>query len=67
MTLKSHKHGISATFNTCAYTKMATYFQTNALPGNDSFCALELGPFGVVLNGTLEGNIARTGMENLDS
>ncbi|KAF3022556.1 hypothetical protein E8E14_012942 [Neopestalotiopsis sp. 37M] len=66
LTVDGMGHGLSATFNTCAYTKMATYFQTDTLPGNDSFCALELGPFGVVLNGTLKDSIATAGLENLE-
>ncbi|KAK9426677.1 putative Peptidase S33 tripeptidyl aminopeptidase-like C-terminal domain-containing protein [Seiridium unicorne] len=58
-------HTTSATQNLCAYTKVATYFQTNALPGNDSFCALETGPFGLILNGTLEENIMQAGLSDL--
>jgi hypothetical protein len=29
------------------------------LPGKDNYCALEAGPWGVILNGTLEENISQ--------
>ncbi|ETS76227.1 hypothetical protein PFICI_11614 [Pestalotiopsis fici W106-1] len=65
LTVDGMGHGISATLNTCAYKKMAAYFQTNALPGNDSFCALESGPFGVILNGTLKENVVIAKLQHL--
>ncbi|TVY94225.1 putative hydrolase, partial [Lachnellula willkommii] len=40
------QHTASTALNTCGFAKIRTYFQTNQLPGNDSFCALETGPFG---------------------
>jgi len=44
---------------------MRAYFQDTTLPGNNSFCPLEVGPFGILLNGTLEDNIQRAGLANL--
>ncbi|KUI67155.1 hypothetical protein VM1G_03020 [Cytospora mali] len=51
--------------NLCGFSKIAIYFQTGQLPGNDSFCALEAGPFGVLLNGTLKQNILQAGLQDL--
>jgi hypothetical protein len=51
----------------CGFAKMRNYFQSNALPGNDSFCPLETGPFGILLNGTLEENIMQAGLADLVS
>jgi hypothetical protein len=39
--------------NLCAYDKIGTFFQNGALLGNDNRCALEAGPFGIVLLGNL--------------
>jgi hypothetical protein len=35
--------------NACAYAKMGHFFQTGKLPGKDSFCPIEQGPWGVTL------------------
>lgn len=59
------KHTSNASQNKCGFAKVGAYFQTGQLPGNDSFCALEAGPFGVVLNGTLKQNILQAGLSNL--
>jgi hypothetical protein len=61
------KHTSSSTQNMCGFAKMRNYFQSNALPGNDSFCPLETGPFGILLNGTLEENIMQAGLADLVS
>ncbi|KAH8671705.1 hypothetical protein BX600DRAFT_538138 [Xylariales sp. PMI_506] len=65
LTIDGMGHTTSATENLCAYAKIATYFQTNQLPGNDSFCALETGPFGITLNGTIQENLEQAGLVNL--
>ncbi|KAF2963905.1 hypothetical protein GQX73_g9657 [Xylaria multiplex] len=44
--------------NACHQRKVNAYFQGTRLPGNDSYCALEAGPFGITLNGTLENIIS---------
>jgi hypothetical protein len=54
-----------ATQNTCAFAKLRAYFQAGVLPGNNSFCPLEEGPFGIVLNGTLKENIRQAGLSDL--
>lgn len=59
------KHTTRTTQNLCGYSKIANYFQTGQLPGNDSFCALEAGPFGITLNGTLKQNIEDAGLSDL--
>jgi hypothetical protein len=64
-TLINSKHTSGATQNTCGFAKVKAYFQTTQLPGNDSFCSLEKGPFNIVLNGTLEDNINRAGLSDL--
>ncbi|GAW20620.1 hypothetical protein ANO14919_101280 [Xylariales sp. No.14919] len=51
--------------NTCQQAKVNAYFQGTKLPGNDSYCALEAGPFGITLNGTLEGIINKAGLSQL--
>jgi hypothetical protein len=63
--LTTSQHTLIATQNTCGYAKVRAYFQTGALPGNDSYCPLERGPFGIVLNGTLEENIQQAGLADL--
>lgn len=63
--LNVSQHTSIATENLCGFAKLRAYFQANILPGNDSFCALEAGPFGVVLNGTLEENIQMAGLADL--
>lgn len=54
-----------ASQNTCGFAKLRAYFQANVLPDNDSFCPLEVGPFGIVLNGTLKENIRQAGLSDL--
>lgn len=54
-----------ATQNTCGFAKLRAYFQAGVMPGNHSFCPLEGGPFGIVLNGTLKENIRRAGLSDL--
>jgi hypothetical protein len=39
--------------NNCAFAKIAALFQNGTMPGKDNYCALESGPWGVVINGTL--------------
>ncbi|KAK7724629.1 hypothetical protein SLS63_008609 [Diaporthe eres] len=58
-------HAINPTQNLCGFSKIAKYFRTGEMPGNDSFCAFEGGSLGVLLNGTLEENIFRAGLSNL--
>ncbi|TRX87757.1 hypothetical protein FHL15_011349 [Xylaria flabelliformis] len=53
------------TGNTCQKAKVNAYFQTTQMPGNDSYCALETGPFGIVLNATLENTIMEAGLSQL--
>ncbi|TVY85210.1 putative hydrolase [Lachnellula suecica] len=65
LTIDGMGHTTSATRNTCGYAKIRAYFQTNQLPGNGSFCPLEVGPFNIVLNGTLTENIQRAGLSSL--
>jgi hypothetical protein len=48
----SENHTSPATQNYCAYGKINAYFQTGALPGSDSFCNLENGPWGILPNAT---------------
>ncbi|EMR71946.1 putative alpha beta hydrolase fold family protein [Eutypa lata UCREL1] len=65
LTIDGMGHTTSATANLCGYAKVAAYFQTNQMPGNDSFCPLETGPFGIILNGTLTENIMQAGLSDL--
>ena len=64
MLIKS-QHTSNAARNNCGFAKVKAYFQNNMLPGNHSFCPLEQGPFGIVLNGTLEENIEQAGLSML--
>jgi hypothetical protein len=59
------KHTSDASVNSCGFQKIRAYFQTNQLPGNDSYCPLEVGPFNIVLNGTLKENIEQAGLSDL--
>jgi hypothetical protein len=63
--LTSSKHTSDASVNMCGFRKISAYFQTNTMPGNDSYCPLEVGPFNIVLNGTLEENIEQAGLSDL--
>ncbi|TVY25840.1 Tripeptidyl aminopeptidase [Lachnellula hyalina] len=65
LTIDGMGHTASAPVNYCGFAKMKAYFQTSQLPGNDSFCPLEAGPFGIVLNGTLKENIQQAGLSDL--
>ncbi|KAF2099798.1 hypothetical protein NA57DRAFT_55739 [Rhizodiscina lignyota] len=58
-------HTSSSSYNLCGFAKVRAYFQTNQLPGNDSFCPLEAGPFNIILNGTLKASIERAGLSDL--
>ncbi|KAI0428931.1 TAP-like protein-domain-containing protein [Xylaria sp. FL1042] len=66
VTVDATGHTSRVTGNACQQMKVNTYFQNAQLPGNDSFCALETGPFGIVLNGTLEDIINQAGLSQLD-
>ncbi|KAI1862335.1 uncharacterized protein JN550_010197 [Neoarthrinium moseri] len=65
LTIDGTGHTMVATQNKCAFAKVAAYFQANQMPGDDSFCPLEAGPFGIVLNGTLQENIDQAGLSDL--
>ncbi|KAI1097723.1 TAP-like protein-domain-containing protein [Jackrogersella minutella] len=65
LTIDGMGHTSAAAYNLCGFAKVKAYFQTTQLPGNDSFCALEQGPFGITLNGTLEQNIMDANLLNL--
>ncbi|KAI0183259.1 TAP-like protein-domain-containing protein, partial [Xylaria flabelliformis] len=58
-------HTSRVTGNTCQKAKVNAYFQTTQMPGNDSYCALETGPFGIVLSATLEDTIIEAGLSQL--
>lgn len=58
------KHTTIATDNQCAASKIGAYFQ-GQMPKNSSYCALEAGRFGIVLNGTLKQNISQAGLSDL--
>ncbi|CAI6045373.1 unnamed protein product [Clonostachys chloroleuca] len=52
-------HTIRSTLNTCAFSKVAAYFQTGIVPSdNEAFCAFEPASLGLPQNGTLEEMIA---------
>ncbi|KAI1737915.1 TAP-like protein-domain-containing protein [Xylaria scruposa] len=65
VTVDALGHTSRVTGNTCQKAKVNAYFQTTQMPGNDSYCALETGPFGIVLNTTLENNIGEAGLSQL--
>lgn len=54
LTVEGTGHSVSATENKCAYSKINTFFQSGTLPGENNYCALEMGPFNVTLTGPLE-------------
>ena len=54
LTIDGMGHASIGPRNGCAFKKMADYLQHGILPGKDSYCKLEKGPFGVQLNQTLE-------------
>ncbi|CAN8103649.1 unnamed protein product [Discula destructiva] len=58
-------HTTRSTQNRCGFLKIAEYFQTSQMPGDDSFCALEEGPFGIMLHGTLQQNIMQAELSDL--
>jgi len=37
--------------NACANSKIGAFFQTGKLPGKDTVCAVEAGPFGITPEG----------------
>jgi len=63
--LTSPKHTSGASLNLCGFQKISAYFQTNQMPGNGSFCPLGVGPFNIVLSGTLKDNIEQAGLSDL--
>ncbi|KAI0874870.1 TAP-like protein-domain-containing protein [Hypoxylon argillaceum] len=65
VTVDATGHTSRVTNNSCQKAKVNAYFQSTQLPGNDSYCALETGPFGITLNGTLEDNIYQAGLSQL--
>ncbi|KAI0970219.1 TAP-like protein-domain-containing protein [Xylaria arbuscula] len=66
VTVDATGHTSRVTGNTCQQAKVNAYFQNTQLPGNDSYCALQAGPFGIVLNGTLGDIISQAGLSQLD-
>ncbi|TGJ81114.1 hypothetical protein E0Z10_g7650 [Xylaria hypoxylon] len=58
VTVDATGHTSRVAGNACQRVKVNAYFQGTQLPGNDAFCALEAGPFGITLNGTLEDIIS---------
>lgn len=58
------KHTTIATDTQCAALKIGAYCQ-GQMPKNSSSCALEAGPFRIVLNGTLKENILQAGSSDL--
>ncbi|KAI1346272.1 TAP-like protein-domain-containing protein [Xylaria sp. FL0043] len=66
VTVDATGHTSRVTANTCQQGKVNAYFQNTKLPDNDSYCALETGPFGIVLNGTLQDIISQAGLSQLD-
>ena len=54
LTVDAIGHASLAARNKCAQKKMSAYLQEGVLPrGKDADCALEAGPFGILLNTTL--------------
>ncbi|KAI0818354.1 TAP-like protein-domain-containing protein [Xylaria sp. FL0064] len=66
VTVDATGHTSRVTGNTCQQEKVNAYFQNTKLPGNDSYCTLETGPFRIVLNSTLEDIISQAGLSQLD-
>ncbi|RYC57340.1 hypothetical protein CHU98_g8869 [Xylaria longipes] len=65
VTVDATGHTSRMTDNTCQKPKVNAYFQTTQLPGNDSYCALEAGSLGIVLNATLEDIINQASLSQL--
>ncbi|KAI1121793.1 TAP-like protein-domain-containing protein [Nemania abortiva] len=65
VTVDAIGHTSRVTGNACQRAKVNAYFQNSQLPGNDSYCGLETGPFGITLNGTLEDIIDEAGLSRL--
>ncbi|KAI0407739.1 TAP-like protein-domain-containing protein [Xylaria palmicola] len=65
LTVDALGHTSRVTGNACHQAKVRAYFQDNQLPGKDSCCTLEAGPFGIFLNGTLEDIIDQAGLSQL--
>ncbi|KAI1322555.1 TAP-like protein-domain-containing protein [Xylariaceae sp. FL0255] len=66
ITIDAVGHTSRVANSTCQKAKVNNYFQHTQLPGNDSYCSIEAGPFGVTLNGTLEKLIGQAGLSVLD-
>ncbi|KAI0523734.1 TAP-like protein-domain-containing protein [Xylaria bambusicola] len=64
VTVDATGHTSRVVGNTCQQEKVNAYFR-GTLTDDSSSCALEAGPFGVVLNGTLEGIIEQVGLSQL--
>ncbi|KAI0099172.1 TAP-like protein-domain-containing protein [Nemania sp. FL0031] len=65
VTVDATGHTSRVTGNACQRAKVNAYFQASQLPGADSYCGLEAGPFGITLNGTLESIINQAGLSRL--
>ena len=46
-----------ATQNACAFTKIATFFQTGDLPGKNNYCPLEVGSWNITFAEPLDKRI----------
>uniref|UniRef100_A0A8H7K5H2 Peptidase S33 tripeptidyl aminopeptidase-like C-terminal domain-containing protein n=1 Tax=Bionectria ochroleuca TaxID=29856 RepID=A0A8H7K5H2_BIOOC len=63
LTIDGMGHTITATMNSCGFSKVAAYFQTGILPLDDeAFCAFEPVGLGLPQNGTLEEMIEYYGL-----
>ncbi|TDZ74174.1 Tripeptidyl aminopeptidase [Colletotrichum trifolii] len=66
LTIEALGHGGSATSNQCAFATVQRYFQ-DKLCGREHYCPLEAGPWGVLLNGTIQENLEAAGLASLRS
>jgi len=51
--------------NHCTFSKVAAYLVSGTLPGKDNYSPLEAGPWNITLSGTLEANLANTGLSKI--
>ncbi|KAJ0168241.1 Tripeptidyl aminopeptidase [Colletotrichum tanaceti] len=67
LTVDNMGHSVAASgANFCAYGAIRSYFQ-DTMCGKKHYCPVERGPFGVLLNGTIQQNLEAAGLSNLRS
>ncbi|KAL0934997.1 uncharacterized protein CTRU02_209588 [Colletotrichum truncatum] len=64
LTIDGLGHNSFTTDNLCGFEAIRSYFQ-DKMCGREHYCPLEIGPFGVQLNGTIQQNLETAGLARI--